>query len=54
MQYADDPKRVFNWRVRDATPMREIEPRILEEFSIADGVRDMILKKTMTSNWRIR
>lgn len=32
MQYADDPKRVFNWLVRDAFPMCEIERRILEDF----------------------
>jgi hypothetical protein len=32
MQYADDPKRVHNWLVRDATPMCEVETNVLEEF----------------------
>jgi hypothetical protein len=32
MQYADDPKRVFNWLVRDKTPMWEIDPDTLHTF----------------------
>jgi hypothetical protein len=32
MQYADGPKRVFNWLVRDKTSMCEIEPDILHSF----------------------
>jgi hypothetical protein len=32
MQYADDPKRVFNWLIRDKTLMCEIEPEFLHTF----------------------
>jgi hypothetical protein len=32
MQYADDPKRVFNLLVRGVTPMCDIKPNVLEEF----------------------
>jgi hypothetical protein len=32
MQYADDPKRVFNWLIRDRTPMCEIDPDVLRTF----------------------
>jgi hypothetical protein len=42
MQYADDPKRVFNWLIRDKTPMCEIEPDILHTFSMTDGKKEKI------------
>jgi hypothetical protein len=32
IQYGDDPKRVFNWLIRDRTPMSEIDPEILHTF----------------------
>jgi hypothetical protein len=37
MQYADDPKRVFNWLIRDKTAMCEIDPEIFKDFSMIDG-----------------
>jgi hypothetical protein len=60
MQYADDPKRVFNWLVIDKTPMCEIDPDILHSFFedrwkrgdelIAN--RDFELKNTMTDKMK--
>jgi hypothetical protein len=32
MQYADDPKRLYNRLISDATPMCEIDANVLEEF----------------------
>jgi hypothetical protein len=60
MQYADDPKRVFNWLIRDKTPMCEIEPGILHSFfedrwKKGDDLivnRDFELKNTMTDKMK--
>jgi hypothetical protein len=53
MQYADYPKRVYNWLVRDATLMCEIEANVLEEFSMIDEPEERILKKMATLNLKV-
>jgi hypothetical protein len=60
MQYADDPKRVYNWLVRDATPMCEIDANVLEEFfndrwSRGDSIEEndnFKLESTLTEEMR--
>jgi hypothetical protein len=60
MQYSDDPKRVFNWLIRDKTPMCEIDPDILHTFFddrwkkgeyLADNL-DFRLQNTMSESMK--
>jgi hypothetical protein len=60
MQYSDDLKRVFNWLIRDKTPMCDIDADILHTFfndrwkkgeDLTDNV-DFNLNNTMNENMK--